>query len=115
MSVSLRNRRFEVYTLTETTTDGVVSKRYVLVGEYWGRLVPPSGREVTLGLGAGHTVDGVIALHEEVTVSEDGVLVDDADQVFEVRAVLPRPMLAEQHIVVERSSEAVGTYTLALS
>ena len=115
MSVSLRSKRFSIYTLVETTTDGVVAKAYHLVAERWGRLVPPSGREMTVGLGAEHTVDGVIAFADEVTVTEHDVILDEADTVYEVRAVLPRLMLRETHVVVERSRQAQGTYYLVES
>ena len=115
MSLSLRNRRFSVYTLTEVLVDGVPSKSYHLAATWWGRLVPPGGHEATIGLGAEHKVDGVIALADEAVVTENDVLLDEDDVIYEVRAVLPRQMLAETHVLVERSRQAQDAYTLALS
>lgn len=115
MSIGLRSKRFSIYTLTETTTDGVVAKAYHLLATRWGRLVPPSGREATLGLGAEHYQDGFIAFADEVTVTEHDVIVDESDVIYEVRAVLPRPMLREVHVVVERSRLAQPTYYLVAS
>ena len=115
MSVSLRNRRFSVYSLTETTVDGVPTKSYHLNGEWWGRLVPPSGHERTVGLGAEHQVDGIIAFADEAVVTVDDVILDDADAIYEVRAVDPRQMLAEIHVAVERSRQAQSSYYLVES
>jgi hypothetical protein len=115
VSLSLRDRRFTVYTLTETTVDGVPTKSYHLSNTWWGRLVPPSGHEKTLGLAADHTVDGIIALSDEATVTVNDVLLDEDDVVYEVRAVLPRRMLAETHVLVERSTQADGTHNLVES
>lgn len=115
MSVSLRDRRFSVYTLTESKVDGVPTKSYHLNGEWWGRLVPPNGHEATVGLGAEHRVDGIIVLSDEAVVDEDCVILDDADAIYEVRAVLPRRMRAETHVLVERSRQAQGTYYLVES
>ena len=115
MSLSLRNKRFTIYTLTETTVDGVPTKSYHLSASRWGRLVPPSGHERTVGLGAEHQVDGLIAFHEEVTVTVDDVILDEGDAIYEVRAVDPRPMLAELHVTVERSRQAQSAYYLVES
>ena len=116
MSLSLRDRRFTVYTLTETLVDGVPTKAYHLTATWWGRLVPPSGYERTVGLGAEHQTDGMIALHEEAVVTVHDVIVDEAtDDLYEVRAVDPRRMLAELHVTVERSTQAAGTYYLVES
>lgn len=115
MSIGLRSKRFSIYTLVETTTDGVPAKAYHLSAERWGRLVPPSGHEVTVGLAAEHMVDGVIAFASEVTVTENDVILDAVDTVYEVRAVLPRLMLRETHVLVERSRQAQGTYYLVES
>ena len=115
MSLSLRSQRWAVYTLTETTVDGVPTKSYHLAYTRWGRLVPPSGHETTIGLGAEHRVDGIVVLSDEVTVTEHDVLVDQSDVVFEVRAVLPRVMRRETHVLVERSRQAQDAYYLVES
>jgi hypothetical protein len=115
VSVSLRNQRWTRYTLTETTVDGVPTKSYHLSVTRWARLVPPSGMELTAGLGAEHRVDGILVFSEEVTVSEHDVWLDEDDQVYEVRAVVPRKMRAEWHVPVERSTQADGTYYLVES
>lgn len=115
MSVSLRNRLYAVYTLIESTTDGVPTKAYHYGAVWWGRLVPPSGHEATVGLGAEHRMDGVIALSDEATVTVNDLLQDEAGALYEVRAVLPRPMLAETHVVVERSRQAQASYYLVES
>lgn len=115
MSLSLRSRRFSIYTLVETTVDGVPGKAYHLVATRWSRLIPPSGYEATIGLGAEHKVDGILPFADEVMVDENSVILDEADTVYEVRAVLPRLMLRETHVVVERSRQAQGTYYLVES
>jgi hypothetical protein len=95
--------------------DGLPTKSYHLAATWWGRLVPPSGHEATVGLGAEHRVDGIIALHEEAVVTVDDVILDEADAVYEVRAVLPRQTHAEQHVLVERSRQAQSSYYLVES
>jgi hypothetical protein len=115
VSVSLRNRRFSVYTLTETLVDGVPTKSYHLSGEWWGRLVPPSGYERTVGAGAEHQVDGIIAFADECDVTVDDVILDEFDAVYEVRAVDLRQMLREIHCAVEKSRQAQSTYYLVES
>ena len=115
MSVSLRDRRFSVYTLVTTLVDGVPSKAYHLDATWWGRLVPPSGHERTVGLGAEHQTDGIIALSDEAVVTVDDVLIDEDGLVYEVRAVDARRMLRETHVTVERSQQADGTYYLVES
>jgi hypothetical protein len=115
VSLSLRNRRFSVYTLTEVLVDGVPTKSYHLSGEWWGRLVPPSGHERTVGAGAEHQVDGIIAFADECDVTVDDVILDEFDAVYEVRAVDLRQMLREIHCAVEKSRQAQSTYYLVES
>lgn len=107
MSSGLRDQRVTVYQLVETLTDGVPTKQYVKDAVWWGRLDPPTGREVTTGLSAGHRVDGVLLLHEEAVIGVNDAVVDDEAQVWEVRAVLPRRLTREQQAYLQRQDDAV--------
>jgi hypothetical protein len=104
----------KVYALATTLTDGVPGRSYTqrVPGEWWARLEPPTGREKTTGLAGEHTISAVCTLATEAVVGETDVLTDEGGVIYEVRAVLPRQLLAEQEVWLERSSQAQNTYTL---
>jgi hypothetical protein len=115
VSVSSRNRRVRIYAPASTLTDGLPATVYTRrsPGQWWASIEPPTGREKTTGLAADHTVTAVLTLASEAVIGKHDVVVDDADVIYEVRAILTRH--AEQQVWLEEASTAQATYTLAVS
>ena len=65
------NQRFRIYryAATDTDADGVMSETYTYEATRWGRLEPPSGREITMGAAERERVDGVLTMKAEVLSS----------------------------------------------
>ena len=115
MSSGLRDQRVRVYAPSVTLTDGVPATTYTLAGTWWGRIEPPTGREVTTGQQAGHVVSAVCTLSHDAVVGLSDVIRDADDVVYEVRANLPRRATWERQVWLEQKDDAQGTYTLAVS
>ena len=106
MSAGLRDRVLTVCNpapASDQVVAGVPRRRYIASLPTWGRIDPPTGHEVTVGLGADHRIDGVCLLHSEVDVSRSSVIRDEHGVFWEVRAVQERRQTFEQQVYLERS------------
>jgi hypothetical protein len=115
VSPGLRDQRLRIYAPSVVLTDGVPSTTYVLASTYWGRIEPPTGREVTTGQQAGHTITAVATLSHDAVVGLNDVVRDAEGVVYEVRANLPRRAAWERVLWLDSKDDAQGTYTLAVS
>jgi hypothetical protein len=114
MSAGLRDRQLTVCNpapAAQQVVNGLPQRVYLATPATWGRIDPPTGREVTAGLGADHRIDGVCLLHQDMTVSRNGVIRDEDGVYWEVRAVQTRRETMEQQLYLERS-EKQAEYTV---
>jgi len=108
-ATGLLNQRATLYQYAVTTgTNGVVVERYPEFGQRWCRLEPPSGREVTIGQRETHRVDAVIVFRQDVPIG-DRWLIEVADSVYRVLAVLPRRMAGLKHVLAAWADDAQDT------
>ena len=63
------DQRFRLYEYGSSTSDGVVTERFTYRATRWGRLEPPTGREMTLGAAERERVDAVVTFKGEVLSS----------------------------------------------
>lgn len=115
MSTGLRDQRLRVYGPSVILTDGVPSTTYVLASTWWGRIEPATGREVTTGQQAGHTVTSVATLSYDAVVGNNDVMRDADGVVYEVRANLPRRATWERVVWLEMKDDSQDSYVLAVS
>lgn len=64
------DQRFRLYSYAATqTSGGVLEEAFTYEATRWGRLEPPTGREVTLGAAERGRVDGILTMRSEVLTS----------------------------------------------
>ena len=106
MSVSSRRQRVRIYSYSNVGSEGEVGSAYTFVAERWGHVMPTGGREST-GFGTtGHSIDAIILLPDDVTVTDDGLLAHGDDRYF-VRSVIPRRKRRELEVLGQRVADAV--------
>lgn len=106
MSAGLRDRQLTICNPaapSQQVVAGLSRRRYEATTPVWGRIDPPTGRELTMAVGAEHRIDGICLLHQDVSVSRSGVILDDEGIFWEIRAVQLRRSTMEQQIYLERS------------
>lgn len=87
MSLSHRDERWKVYGYSDVGTDGRANPVYSGIGEWWARMVGPSGREVTMASQAGQRVDGVVVFGDEAVIPSDGFLRGPDEKLYRILAV----------------------------
>ena len=64
------DQRFRLYSYAATqTAGGVLEEAFTYEATRWGRLEPPTGREVTLGGAERGRIDGILTMRSEVLTS----------------------------------------------
>lgn len=111
MSAGLRDQRIRVFSYSDTSADGRMSSGYAYIGEYWGRIEAPSGRERTTAGQAEQEVDAVITLNINAPVTLDGLVKGPDGKAYKVSAVLPRRMLQELEVYAVYADDSTMTLT----
>jgi hypothetical protein len=113
MSYSLRNRRIRVYAYTDATANGLVSNTYAFLGEYWGRLEPPTGAELNVAEQANYQIDASVLLDGDLTIPPQGLIRDcRTGTLYKIEAVLPRRQTREQQVHGSATTDAQPAYAI---
>ena len=115
MSVSLRKFRCLLFEYHDAGTAGAVDSTYLVKTSgdadsmWWCSRIPPSGREVTIGMQPDHHIDAVFGFAAHVPVAnDDAILCDGAS--YAVRSVLKRDYGRDEvQVACEQVAELVLT------